>query len=400
MRSPTTITGLSLRKKSSRSNLASDMKASDGLDTSAVPATPANTSAKKKLEIGAPTGMTKKSPEEVTALLRQLAAETIDLPSIKARSSPSPSIRVVKDADKDVELQGGREKDSDGFSEVQRGKMVARADSAGSESTFTSTPTTSTPFDSTRPPAKSAQLSDNQLGKLPAQSPSPTPTPTTFTPEQAGDRKPARLHKTPELDKIRATIPPPKKEDRLSEDEIEGELASLTRGFALLQKFRKLKDAELEQKLQDLTETHLRETCGDNDEEVGEQSMDDHTEEVDEEDDYVWGEDGEPDPRFVDGGWCQEEGSSRWFQFTDTENIIGGPRCPLTHASPDDTEDEGVSGQEGMDRTIVVDNEVEVVEEGGSAVPQINQGFLNATDFDEDAKPLTMEDVWKGEQMF
>ncbi|ESZ94125.1 hypothetical protein SBOR_5479 [Sclerotinia borealis F-4128] len=391
----------------------------------------------KLIDIGAPMGVIKKTPEEIQEMLREMGVKSEDLPSGGGSSSKG---RAAAAEGVETAVLGAVDEGGEGLSEVQKGRRPARSDSLGASSTVTST--------DTQPAVQTPPLTANQLGKLPARSVSQTQSIFSTTNESTATIKPAQekpkgWYATASLDEIRETLPPVKPEDLIPPEQIPGFLNELLRDFELLKNVGVLKDEVFDQEMQGLTEMAF----GTNEESEGEGEGEDDDEDEDEEendgDDYeqedkfIWGQDGEPDPNYVDGGWCQEEISSagvgqRWFQFDLTENILGGPKCPLTHTDPEEeVEDQGMVGAEQhvgaetqhVDETAQAEAErhvgaeiqhldepaaaeaadaeearVEETTTTGTVQTEVEDRFADPEeDFDDDARPLTQVDIWERE---
>ncbi|QSZ30112.1 hypothetical protein DSL72_004632 [Monilinia vaccinii-corymbosi] len=320
MRPAPIITGISLRRKNSAPTLRS----------------PSNSTNKcKKLEIGAPTGVVKKTPEELVEMLRALGSQADDPPSNVGHSASSSKERTgAPAAVEGAGIEAGE------VHERKRGERPKRSDSMDSISTGASTgPPVIPPAESTRKP----QLSAKQRGKLPARKdtmPSvttATSNASTLVPDTSD--KPVGWYATATLDEIRATIPKFKKEDMIPAEEIPDFVTGLLRDFEALKSASAWRCEQIDREVEALVEAHLAKMCGDKEVlEGGVGEDEDEDEDVDEDGNknYTWGEFGEPDPRFVDCGWGQMDVSSRgvgkrWFIFGDVKDVLGGSKCPLTH---------------------------------------------------------------------
>ncbi|KAF7868386.1 hypothetical protein EAF04_004918 [Stromatinia cepivora] len=418
--SPSNITGLSLRKKASGS--ASETPAGSASSASAA----------KKILISAPTGMIKKTPEEIQEMLRQLGVNARDLPS----SGGSGSFDKNAVTGEDVEIGGRGDEVGQGMSEVQKGKRTDRANSitsqstSNSRSTFASSAIPPYPAISISTSTPKPYLSAKQLGKLPARSTSPSPPPSPShtqctTPAKSTDaqvpknpeqeKKPVGWYTTATLDEIRATLPPVRKEDLIPDEEIPEFVEELMRDLEVLKSVSRWRSEQLDAEIEEVRKMGLRGRDGDGARE-DEDGMDDEEESDNEEDEdeedeeeYIWGQNGEPDPRFIDSGWCQEEISSagigaRWFIFDDVENILGGPKCPLTHPAHDIEEEENEDEDENQhehehehDHITETQNMIEKPEEITTGNTQIDEHFAAEEDFDEDARQITQEEMMRGE---
>ncbi|KAI9647680.1 hypothetical protein NHQ30_004065 [Ciborinia camelliae] len=380
MRPPSTIGGLRLRKAATTSGSSTPITA-------------------KTMEIGAPTKVTKKTPEEIQEMLRVLGIKSEDLPP---KSSGGSSINKITASVEDVKIQDAGAEVR--LSEVQKGKRATRSGSIASRSLSKS-------FSMKR---KKSQLSAKQLGKLPARSPSPLPSPSpsaapsnvsttdestaTLVPEP--EKKPLGWYTTASLAEIRATLPKVKAEDMIPREEMPEFIAGLMRDFAVLRNVSAWRDAQLDREIEEMVEADLKKRCADEEREE-EEMEDDYYDDYDDEE-YIWGEWGEPNPRYVDGGWGQEEISSagvgqRWFVFDDVENILGGPKCPLTHGGFEEEEEEdvGTNEQKNIDEAV---EEVKKAQEIRLVNKEVDEQFVDAKEsFDEDAHQLTQLEILQRE---
>ncbi|KAB8304009.1 hypothetical protein EYC80_005359 [Monilinia laxa] len=391
MRPTPTITGLSLRKKPSTSKLA--------LTTNRA-TTP------HKMEIGAPTGVVKKTPEELQEMLREMGYADADLPSHISSSSSKGRVGAAV---------AGREIEDMADSEKKKGKRVVGSESMASISTDTSTHVPAFPAVK---PAATPQLSEKQRGKLPAREESSSSIDSaasqklTLIPDM--EEKPVGWYATATLDEIRATLPKIEKKDLIPDEEIPEFLAGLVRDLNMLKSVSAWRSEQIEQEVEELVEAHLAKMFGDKEVMVDE-TGDDVYGHADEDGNvnYTWGEFGEPDPRFVDCGWGQVDVSSRgvgkcWFVFGDVDDVLGGPKCPLTHGGFEE-------GQESVGVTEESLRETEKAEEADHAQDQQStrtiidededededkDRFADADeDYDEDAQNLTQVEILLREGM-
>ncbi|KAF7880363.1 uncharacterized protein EAF02_007209 [Botrytis sinoallii] len=225
--------------------------------------------------------------------------------------------------------------------------------------------------------------------------------------------KPVGWFSTAPMDDIRATLAPTLKEDFLKPDEIDGFLAQLVKDFEVIVKVRKWRSDKLDEEIEGLRECAVEGEDEDEDEDdEGDEDIEDGEAE-EEEEPYIWGANGEPHPDFVDGGWGQEEISSagvgaRWFVFDDMENVLGGPKCPITHAVDgfEDAEQEQEQEQDGGDGEVageereIVDEEIRRGEMSTTLLSPIEEGCgeeEGEEGFDEDARQLSQEEILKRE---
>ncbi|TGO48090.1 hypothetical protein BOTNAR_0493g00040 [Botryotinia narcissicola] len=278
----------------------------------------------KEMQIGAPMGMVKKTPEEIQQMLREMGVKSEDLPLV---SSASASVSTVRAPSQSHFAGAGDGKDT-GATPSQSESIIQetpRILSAIQRGKFPLLPTPLHPF--TRP-LRSSSLSN------------PHHNPAIPFPVRDLTKKPVGWYSAASLDEIRATLPPTRKEDLLKNDEIDGFL----------------------------------EDAG-----VG----------------------------------------SRWFVFDDTENILGGPKCPITHAVGgfEDAELDADGGDgEGEVVGYVADVDVDVNGGGGrggmraTLLSPIEEGFgeeegegeggfeeEGGERFDEDARQLTQEEILRRE---
>ncbi|THV45420.1 hypothetical protein BGAL_0491g00020 [Botrytis galanthina] len=282
------------------------------------------TGAGREMQIGAPTGMVKKTPEEIHQMLREMGVKSEDLPFVSSASAST------------VRASSHSHFAGDDNTNTHTGTSPSQSQS---QSTSQEPHTSHSP----RPETPRA-LSAIQRGKLPALSypfTRPLRSSSLSTPHHSPDvpfpvrdltKKPVGWYSTASLDEIRATLPPTRKEDLLKNDEIDG---------------------------------------------------------------------------FLEGAGV----GARWFVFDDTENILGGPKCPITHAV-DGFEDEeleqglGVElDREGGDREgEIVGYNADVDVEGtreemrATLLSPIEEGFGEGEEeFDEDARQLTQEEILRRE---
>ncbi|KAF5875869.1 uncharacterized protein Bfra_002265 [Botrytis fragariae] len=351
----------------------------------------------KEMQIGAPTGMVKKTPEEIQQMLREMGVKSEDMPLISgsAASTSTPS---------HSRLEGHGAVDGDDTDNTPSKSQ------SGISKILTSY---------SREEKPSPVLSAVQKGKLPAL----PPVPQYFTrplrssslssphsglsvpfPVQDLTTKPRGWYSTAPLDSIRATLPKLRKEDLLKKEEIDGFLEELVRDFEVIKKVRQWRSEELDREI---------EGCVEKDEDEDEEN-EDNDEDIEgdgdeDEEPYIWGRYGEPSPDFVDGGWAQEEISSagvgaRWFVFDDVENVLGGPKCPITHAVDgfEDAEEEldvGDVGEVMGEEREIVDEEIKREEMNTTLLSPIEEGFGEGEEeeFDEDAQQLSQEEILRRE---
>ncbi|KAF7913456.1 hypothetical protein EAE99_010677 [Botrytis elliptica] len=361
----------------------------------------------KEMQIGAPTGMVKKTPEEIQQMLREMGVKSEDLFSVVGSStstihapshsagddgndtnntaSPSPFQSTIQEP-LALPPNSPRPETPRVLSAVQRGKLPAL-------SAF--------PHSFTRP-TRSSSLSSPHCG------------PSVPFPVRDLTTKPVGWFSTAPMDDIRATLAPTRKEDFLKPDEMDGFLAQLVEDFGVIVKVRKWRSDKLDEEIE-----RLRECAVEGEEEVEEDDDDDDEgdddiedgEAEEEEEPYIWGANGEPHPDFVDGGWGQEEISSagvgaRWFVFDDMENVLGGPKCPITHAvdgfedaEQEQEQDGGDGGVAGEEREML-DEEMGRGEMSTTLLSPIEEGFgeeEGEEGFDEDARQLSQEEILKRE---
>ncbi|KAM0314864.1 hypothetical protein ACHAO8_004341 [Botrytis cinerea] len=343
---------LLLRKKSSHSALSGSSPLSDSENELARPKTAPSSSAsqfafaspfsspftkdaknskdakianpKKEMQIGAPTGMIKKTPEEIQQMLREMGVKSGDLPFVLSSGSGS-GLRFDGDGDGDGDEKGNptsksgilknltthpQEKDTPSpptpsLSAIQKGKRPDHTPIHHHPNTL--------PFIR---PTRSSSLSSPLTG-----------------PVQDLTAKPIGWYSSASLDAIRATLPKVRKENLLSNEEIPGFLEGLIEDFELLKRVREFRDKGVDDDIERLRKEFLERQ----DENEEEDDNDMEEDEDEDEESYTWPHHNPPDPNFVDGGWAQEEISSagvgaRWFVFDDVENVLGGPKCPITHA--------------------------------------------------------------------
>ncbi|KAF7898886.1 uncharacterized protein EAF01_008099 [Botrytis porri] len=338
----------------------------------------------KEMQIGAPTGMVKKTPEEIQQMLRDMGVRSEDLAFVSGSSASASS---------------------------------SAAAHLGSEVSPPPTPQNHNPH---RPPPI---LSANQKGKLPAlHAVPPAPNPHFTRPLRSSSlsvpqdltTKPLGWYSIAPLDSISATLPKIRKENLLKNEEIEGYFEEVKRNFESLEdgKSERKRDNEEEETKRDIERLRREFVAKENENEEGEDGDgDDDDEDDDEEEPYIWGQYGKPNPDFVDGGWAQEETSSagvgaRWFVFNDVEKVLGGPKCPITHAVDGfEDEDTDVGEREGEvvgytegdeDGEILIGIEREEI--NGTLLSPIQEGFGEGEEeFDEDARQLSQEEILRRE---
>ncbi|TEY37776.1 hypothetical protein BOTCAL_0509g00020 [Botryotinia calthae] len=336
---------------------------------------------KKEMQISAPTGMIKKTPEEIQQMLRDMGVKSGDLP-LALGSDSSSGLRF----------------DGDGN---EKGNPTSKSETLKNLTTY--------PQEKDTPSVSTPNLSAIQKGKRPDHTPIPHhPKTLPFArpirssslssphadPVQDLTTKPLGWYSSASLDEIRATLPKVKKEDLLSNEEIPRFLEGLVNDFEAIKRVREWRDKGVDDDIERLRKEFLERD--DDLEEEDEEEEDE--EEEDEEEPYTWPYHNPPDPNFVDGGWAQEEISSagvgvRWFVFDDVENVLGGPKCPITHA---------VDGfEEG-------DGDGEVEREGLNSDRDSNIMFLSPIEegfgegegdevFDEDAQKISQEEILRRE---
>ncbi|KAF7922369.1 uncharacterized protein EAE97_011111 [Botrytis byssoidea] len=370
----------------------------------------ANIESGKEMQIGAPMGMVKKTPEEIQQMLREMGVKSEDLPFVSSASASASTVRAPSQS----QIAGDGDGKDTGVTPSQPESIIQetpRILSAIQKGKLPSLPFPPHPF--TRP-LRSSSLS------------TPHHSPTIPFPVRDLTKKPVGWYSTASLDELRATLPPTRKEDLLKNDEIDGFLEELVRDLEVIKRVRGWREGEEEGegvgKSEDRSENEDEDDKGDDDIEDDEKV----DEEVDDEDEdsYIWGLNGEPHPDYIDGGWAQEETSSagigaRWFVFDDTENILGGPKCPITHAVDgfEDAEvevDRDGEEEEGEVVGYVADVNVDVNGGGGrggmraTLLSPIEEGFgeeegegdfdeEGGERFDEDARQLTQEEILRRE---
>ncbi|TGO63670.1 hypothetical protein BCON_0011g00080 [Botryotinia convoluta] len=363
-----------------------------------------NAKAGKEMQISAPMGMVKKTPEEIQQMLREMGVKSEDLPFVSSSASgsaPTPTSshsHFNGDGDdsgntpsksgipKILTSNSREEEKSPVLSAVQKGKRIDLGPITESQPIF---PPKSPHFTL---PTRSSSLS------------TPHSPPSLPFPVQDLTTKPIGWYSTAPLDEIRATLPKIKNEDLFKNEEIDGFLEELVRDFEVIRKVREWRGEKLDEEIEELRRECAEREDGDGDGYDMEEDIEDEEEEP-----YIWGRYGEPDPRFVDGGWAQEEISSagvgkRWFVFDDVENVLGGPKCPITHAV-DGFEDAGdICEVTGGDREVVgYDGEVEREEINTTLLSPIEEGFGEGEEeegeeeFDEDARQLSQEEILRRE---
>ncbi|CAD6443281.1 40484da4-122a-4d89-a0ba-80abcf41db96 [Sclerotinia trifoliorum] len=247
--SPSNIGGLSLRKKSPGSGSGSGVSAKvmlrDSVDSAA------SSGSVDKILIGAPTGMIKKTPEEIQEILRQLGGNGKDF---RSSDGSCGSFDEHGGAGRNVGIvgRGNRIGEEGRKIRLQKGKRSARAYSTTSQSTSNSRstflsnsilpyPKISTSIStsrSTHTPHDQPKLTAKQRGKLPARSPSPSPSPQISLPipslELEQEKKPLGWYTTATLDEIRTTLPSIKKEDLIPDEEIPEFVEGLMRDLEVL----------------------------------------------------------------------------------------------------------------------------------------------------------------------
>ncbi|KAF7885185.1 hypothetical protein EAF00_011003 [Botryotinia globosa] len=384
----------------------------------------------REMQIGAPVGMVKKTPEEIQQMLREMGVKSEDLPFVSSASAST--VRAPLQS----HFAGAGDGKDTGSTPLQSQSQSI------SQKPHTSTSTSHSPSHS--PGSETPRiLSAIQRGKLPSL---PTP-PHLFTrplrssslstphhipaipfPVRDLTKKPVGWYSTASLDEIRATLPPTRKEDLLKNDEIDGFLEELVSDFEVIQRVRGWRDGEEEGgegegvgKAEDQNENENEEGDDQGDDDTEDDGNDEDEDDDDDEDSYVWGANGEPHPDYIDGGWAQEETSSagigaRWFVFDDTENILGGPKCPITHAVDGFEDGEGevevmgyvanvdVNGggeREGMRATLLSPIEEgfgeEEEEEEGEGEGEGDFEEEREEEFDEDARQLSQEEILRRE---
>lgn len=363
------------------------------------------TGAGREMQIGAPTGMVKKTPEEIQQMLREMGVKSEDLPFVSSASAST--VRASSHS----HFIGDDDTDTDTHTRTNTNTSPSQSQSQSqSQSTIQETHTSHS-----LGPETPRALSAIQRGKLPALSypftrplrssslSTPHHSPAVPLPVRDLTKKPVGWYSTASLDEIRATLPPTRKEDLLKKDEIDGFLEGLVRDFEVIKKIREWRGGGLEEE-EGVEKGEDQEGNGNEDEDF--EGHDD----IEDEESYIWGLNGEPHPDYIDGGWAQEETSSagvgaRWFVFDDTENILGGPKCPITHAV-DGFEDEELNlDPDGGDREgEVVGYNADVDVEGtreemrATLLSPIEEGFGEGEEeFDEDARQLTQEEILRRE---
>ncbi|TGO38003.1 hypothetical protein BHYA_0084g00350 [Botrytis hyacinthi] len=361
----------------------------------------AKAGSRKEMQIGPPTGMVKKTPEEIQQMLREMGVKSEDLPFVSSSSAstvraPSQSHFAGDGAGIGISTTSSQPQSQSIIQEIPR------ILSAIQEGKLPSLPSPPHPF--TRP-LRSSSLSTPHCG------------PEVPFPVRDLTKKPVGWYSTASLDEIRATLPATRKEDLLKNDEIDGFLEELVRDFEVIEKLREWRGREGEE----------GEGGGEGDDDEGNDDGDGDIEKDEEEDDddeeeepYIWGQYGEPHPDYIDGGWAQEETSSagvgaRWFVFDDTENVLGGPKCPITHAVDGFEDVEMDRGQDGGEKETEVvgyatdaDVDVDVDVEGereemrATLLSPIEEGEGEGEGegeegFDEDARQLTQEEILRRE---
>ncbi|TGO14293.1 hypothetical protein BTUL_0055g00420 [Botrytis tulipae] len=277
----------------------------------------------KEMQIGAPMGMVKKTPEEIQQMLREMGVKSEDLPFVSSASAST--VRAPSQShfagDGDGKDTGTTPSQSESI--IQETPRILSAVQRGKLPSLPSLPSPPHPF--TRP-LRSSSLS------------TPHHSPAIPFPVRDLTKKPVGWYSTASLDEIRATLPPTRTEDLLKNDEIDG--------------------------------------AG-----VG----------------------------------------ARWFVFDDTENVLGGPKCPITHAvdgfedaevevelDADGGEGEGEvvgyvadvnggGGREGMRATLLSPIEEGFGEEEGEGEGEGGFEEEGGEGFDEDARQLSQEEILRRE---
>ncbi|TGO25499.1 hypothetical protein BPAE_0079g00470 [Botrytis paeoniae] len=352
----------------------------------------------KEMQIGAPTGMVKKTPEEIQQMLREMGVKSEDLPFASSSASASASAPTSTPSHSHFESHGdgddtdknpskpdipkiltSNSREEEKFpvlSAVQKGKRIDLGPITESQPIF---PPSTHHF--TRPLRSSSLSSPNSPPSLPF-------------PVQDLTTKPPGWYSTAPLDEIRATLPRIRKEDLLKNEEIDGFLEELVRDFEAIKKFREWRSEKLDEEVKGLR------GCAEKDEEEGE----DEDIEEEEEEPYIWGQHGEPPPTSSTAAGHKKKSA----------NLLGGPKCPITHAvdgfedvgdgDAEEDQDVGDGGEVTGEKRKVVDEEMEREEMNTTLLSPIKEGFGEGGEeregeegFDEDAQQISQEEILRRE---